>query len=235
MPDTTHTDRIRTLLQAARQALDSLSSTLGEIEGELAAMEQEAATQTDYQVPVDQEEPIVFTQEETEIMPLKMLLNVNEAAFLLGVKPAEVCGLIREGELPVCKIGRAVRVPTRQLQEYISKDGRPSPVEEEITIPKKGESKRIQKNHAARVIHREKKAGQKTNTPDSKDETPPINKKSLLTVEEAAVVLRMHKISVYQLVSQNKLPSCRIGRSIRIPRKQLEEYIQAARAGEREE
>ena len=119
MPDTTRSDRIRTLLQAARSAADTLASALGEIEAELAALEQEAATQMDYQVPVDQEEPIAFTQEEAEIMPLKMLLNVNEAAFLLGAKPTEVYRMISAGELPVFKIGRAVRIPVKQLKEYI--------------------------------------------------------------------------------------------------------------------
>ena len=118
MPDTTHTDRIRSLLQEARGAADAMSSALGEIEAELAALEQESQA-LDFEVPVDQEEPITFTQEEAEIMLLKMLLTVQEAAFLLGAKPTEVYRMISAGELPVFKIGRAVRIPVKQLKEYI--------------------------------------------------------------------------------------------------------------------
>ncbi len=118
MPDKNHTDHLRRLIQAARSAADSLSSALGEIEAELAAMEQESQA-LDFEVPVDQEDPITFTQEEAEIMLLKMLLTVQEAAFLLGVKPTEVYRMISAGELPVFKIGRAVRIPVKQLKEYI--------------------------------------------------------------------------------------------------------------------
>ncbi len=234
MPDKP-TDRIRRLLQTARQAVKTLSSTLDELEEQLAGLEQEAATQVDYLVPDDQAEVPQLTPEELEIASVKMLLTFQEAAGLLGVPVAAVRDMVGRGELPVFKLGRTVRIPRKHLEEYISEDGRPSLVEEEITVPKKEKAKEhIQKNHAAQVIHRDKKARQKTNAPDSKDETSLINKKPLLTVEEAAVILRLHKISVYRLISAKKLPSCRIGQAIRIPTKALEEHIEAVRAGERE-
>ena len=105
-------------------------------------------------------------------------------------------------------------------------------IDEEIAVLKKERYKEsIQKNQAAQIICRDKKAGQKTNAPDGKNETLPINKKPLLTVEEAAIILRLHKISVYRLIAKGGLPSCRIGKAIRIPRKQLEEHIDAAKGG----
>ncbi len=106
-------------------------------------------------------------------------------------------------------------------------------IEEEIGVLKKERYKeRIQRNQAAQAICQDKKAGQKTNAPDSKDKTTPTNKTPLLTVKEAAVILRLHKISVYRLISKGGLPSCRIGKAIRIPAKALTEHIQAAHAGE---
>ena len=121
MPDNTQTERIRQFLQTARQAADALSSALDSLEGELIAMDQAAEDHATYsEDPRDQDPEITFTQEEAEIMLLKMLLNVREAAFLLGIQPTDVYRLIREGKLPVCKIGRRrVRIPVKQLKEYI--------------------------------------------------------------------------------------------------------------------
>ncbi len=118
MPDNS-TDRIRRLLQVSRKAVDTLSSALDSLEGELQVMEQEEPP-LDYEALSGQGPEITFTQEEAEIMLLKMLLNVQEAAFLLGVKQAEVYSLISAGELPVCKLSpRTIRIPVKQLKEYI--------------------------------------------------------------------------------------------------------------------
>ena len=117
MPD--NTERIRQLLQTSRHSIDTLSSALEEIEGELTTLDQENNV-LDYGAMGDQGPEITFTQEEAEIMLLKMLLNVQEAAFLLGVKQAEVYSLISAGELPVCKLSpRTIRIPVKQLKEYI--------------------------------------------------------------------------------------------------------------------
>ena len=118
MPDNTHIERIRQLIKTARQAVDSLSNFLDDLEGELQVMEQEEPP-LDYEALSGQGPEITFTEEEAEVMLLKMLLNVNEAAFLMGVKPTEVYRMISAGELPVIKIGRAVRIPVKQLREYI--------------------------------------------------------------------------------------------------------------------
>ncbi len=119
MPDTTHSARLRILLQTARQAADTLAGTLAEIEGELAAMEQEAATQVDYEVPADQAEVPQLTVEELGIASVRALLTFREAAGLLSVSVAAVKDMVDRGELPVFKLGRAIRIPTKQLQERI--------------------------------------------------------------------------------------------------------------------
>ncbi len=61
----------------------------------------------------------------------------------------------------------------------------------------------------------------------TKEEIEIINAKQLLTVKEAAVILRLHKISVYRLISKGKLPACRIGQAIRIPKKNLDQFIES--------
>ncbi len=117
MPD--NTERIRQLLQTSRHSIDTLSSALEEIEGELTTLDQENNV-LDYGAMGDQGPETTFTEEEAEVMLLKMLLTVQEAAFLLGVKQAEVYSLISAGELPVCKLSpRTIRIPVKQLREYI--------------------------------------------------------------------------------------------------------------------
>ncbi len=119
MPDNISVDRIRRHLQTARQAIDTLSSALEEIETALADLEQQEPP-LDYEALNGQDPEITFTQEEAEIMLLKMLLTVQEAAFLLGVKTDEVYRMISAGELPVCKLSpRTIRIPVKQLKEYI--------------------------------------------------------------------------------------------------------------------
>lgn len=48
---------------------------------------------------------------------------------------------------------------------------------------------------------------------------------SLLTVPEAAQLLRISRNLAYELVAQHQLPSVRLGRTIRIPRDSLEQWI----------
>ena len=111
MPDNP-TDRIRRLLQQARQSLDTLSSALDEIEAELQAM--------DFEVPGEQAEVPQLTPEELEIASVKMLLTFQEAAGLMGVSIAGVREMVDQGELSVFKIGpRTLRIPVKQLKEHI--------------------------------------------------------------------------------------------------------------------
>ena len=56
----------------------------------------------------------------------------------------------------------------------------------------------------------------------------------LLTVPEAAVMLRIGRNLAYELVARGELPAVRLGRAIRIPRDVLHDWVResAARSGE---
>ncbi len=56
----------------------------------------------------------------------------------------------------------------------------------------------------------------------------------LLTVPEAAKVLRISRNLAYELVARQELPAIRLGRVIRIPRYSLDEWI-ASQAAQRVE
>ncbi len=121
MPDNTSVNRLRQLLQEARQAIDTLSSTMGAIEQEVEVLEQEQELRAEYyQGPGDQAEVPQLTEEELAIASVKMLLTFREAAGLLSVSVAAVKDMIDRGALPVCKFGRrTLRIPVKQLQEYL--------------------------------------------------------------------------------------------------------------------
>lgn len=58
------------------------------------------------------------------------------------------------------------------------------------------------------------------------------NSLDLLTVPEAAKVLRISRNLAYELVARQELPAIRLGRVIRIPRYSLDEWI-ASQAAQR--
>jgi excisionase family DNA binding protein len=47
------------------------------------------------------------------------LLDVKEIALILNISKSYVYELIRRGQLPVVRFGRAVRVPERAVYRYI--------------------------------------------------------------------------------------------------------------------
>jgi excisionase family DNA binding protein len=53
----------------------------------------------------------------------------------------------------------------------------------------------------------------------------------LLRVEEAARVLQIGRTKVYELMGAGELPVVRIGRSVRIPRRSLDDWITAHTEG----
>jgi len=55
--------------------------------------------------------------------------------------------------------------------------------------------------------------------------TPNGNELDLLTVPEAAKLLRISRNLAYELVARDELPAVRLGRVIRIPRSLLDEWI----------
>jgi excisionase family DNA binding protein len=48
----------------------------------------------------------------------------------------------------------------------------------------------------------------------------------MLTVREAAEILRLGRDRTYQLIHEGRLPAIRLGRSIRVPREALDRFIQ---------
>ena len=54
-------------------------------------------------------------------MTEKLLLDVREAASLLGCGRTFVYGMIQRGELPVVKLGRLTRIQVSALAEFVSR------------------------------------------------------------------------------------------------------------------
>lgn len=57
------------------------------------------------------------------------------------------------------------------------------------------------------------------------------DQQTMLTVPEAAKLLRIGRNLAYELVSQGEIPSVRLGRLIRVPRAALEERLGADGTG----
>lgn len=53
-----------------------------------------------------------------------------------------------------------------------------------------------------------------------------------LKVSEVAEVLRIARIRAYELVADGKIPSVRIGRSVRVNRRELERWLEGQRYGD---
>ena len=49
-----------------------------------------------------------------------------------------------------------------------------------------------------------------------------------LTIEEAGALLGISRALAYELVKRGELPSLRLGRRVVVPRKALEEFVEAA-------
>jgi len=52
----------------------------------------------------------------------RILLRYEEAARTLGLCRATVCQMVERGEFPVVRIGRAVRIPTSALDEWVTRN-----------------------------------------------------------------------------------------------------------------
>ena len=57
-------------------------------------------------------------------MSAERLLRVPEVAVLLRVEPARIYHLIRQGLLPVVRLGRSVRVHPDELDRWARRGGR---------------------------------------------------------------------------------------------------------------
>jgi excisionase family DNA binding protein len=63
-----------------------------------------------------EEEVIPSWKEEPQA---KLLATIDEAARLLNIRRTLFYKLVREGEIPTIKVGRARRVPVMSLREYV--------------------------------------------------------------------------------------------------------------------
>ena len=54
---------------------------------------------------------------------------------------------------------------------------------------------------------------------------PEVGEKTVLTVAEVAAMLRISRSQGYELVARKALPALRLGRSIRIPKAALEQWM----------
>ena len=59
----------------------------------------------------------------------------------------------------------------------------------------------------------------------TKEEIDILTGKKLLTVREAAYLLGIHRVTVHRLIAKGKLQTLKIGRSTRIPAKEVDQFI----------
>ena len=62
-----------------------------------------------------------MTSRDRDDLPLsqRLLLRPDEVAAILGLSRSTIYELLRAGELPTVHIGRAARIPARDLQRWI--------------------------------------------------------------------------------------------------------------------
>ncbi|HVL84979.1 MAG TPA: helix-turn-helix domain-containing protein [Pseudonocardia sp.] len=64
--------------------------------------------------------------------------------------------------------------------------------------------------------------------PSEEPEQLNLTSVQFLTVAEVAAMMRVSKMTVYRLVHGGDLPAARVGRSFRVPRRAVEEYLRSA-------
>jgi excisionase family DNA binding protein len=64
-----------------------------------------------------------MTARDRDSLPLsqRLLLRPDEVAAILGLGRSTIYELLRAGELPTVHIGRAARIPARDLQRWIER------------------------------------------------------------------------------------------------------------------
>lgn len=61
----------------------------------------------------------------------------------------------------------------------------------------------------------------------TKEEIDIIGGKKLLTVKEAAYLLGVHRVTVHRMIAKDKIQTIKIGRSTRIPVKEIDQFIKS--------
>jgi excisionase family DNA binding protein len=60
----------------------------------------------------------------------------------------------------------------------------------------------------------------------------PFSEVSFLTVAEVAAIMRVSKMTVYRLVHSGEIEAIRVGRSFRVPRQAVDQYLRDASVGD---
>lgn len=55
----------------------------------------------------------------------------------------------------------------------------------------------------------------------------PISERLVLRVEEAAALLSVSRAQAYALIARGEIPSVRVGKAVRVPRRALEAWLDA--------
>jgi len=58
-----------------------------------------------------------------------------------------------------------------------------------------------------------------------------VRDRELLTVEQAAAYLQLHKVTLYKYIRAGRLPAAKLGKVYRIHRRDLEALVETFRAG----
>ncbi|MCW2632889.1 MAG: binding domain protein excisionase family [Pseudonocardia sp.] len=61
-----------------------------------------------------------------------------------------------------------------------------------------------------------------------RSDRPDLAQVQFLTVAEVAAMMRVSKMTVYRLVHGGELPAARVGRSFRVPKDSVEDYLRNA-------
>ncbi len=66
-------------------------------------------------------------------------------------------------------------------------------------------------------------------TLDRRDSDASVRDREVLTVEQAADYLQIHKVTIYKYIRSGMLPAARLGKVYRIFRRDLEALVEASR------
>ena len=112
--------RIRTLLTGPQEGLKKLS-VLPDSDGLLQHPDQSANSSTPYPEYLSIDIPKGSEQASRETNDETLLWTIEETARQLSVHPRTVNRLIEKGELPVVRIGRAVRIEIQAVHHFLNK------------------------------------------------------------------------------------------------------------------
>lgn len=149
-------------------------------------------------------------------------LTVAEAATVMRVSQMTIRREVESGELPAIRVGRSLRIPEQAVHDYLRDLGLPVSDEHERAQSPGHATTGEQPTELSVAL---KGADQRARPTETRGGERPLSEIQFLSVAEAATVMRVSKMTVYRLVHSGQLPAIRVGRSFRIPRQAIEDYI----------